>query len=373
MDFTRLTQLLDRLPARGVPGLECKVMKDGQEVYRHSAGYSCIETQTPVTGENLYFLYSASKVVTCTAALQLYERGLYLMSDPIADYLPEFKEMTVRHTLPDGKAEIRPAQNPITIGQLFTMTAGLTYNTQTLPIREKLAAEGEKCTTRSMMSAIAASPLMFEPGTRWNYSLCHDVLGAFIEVISGKTFGEYLKENVFDPCGMADTAFTLAPEKKHRMAAQYCFNEKTQKPERMADENELVFGPLYESGGAGLISSLDDYMRFANALCTGAPRLIAPRTMEMMRENHLNAVQMADFNWIQMRGYGYGLGVRTMVDRARGGSNGSLKEFGWGGAAGAYVMIDPDLKLTVVFLEHMRNSLEPYIHPRIRNTVYACL
>ena len=137
-------------------------------------------------------------------------------------------------------------------------------------------------------------------------------------------------------------------------------------------------GSEYESGGAGLISSVDDYIKFANVLCNKGKtqkgeKILSECTIDLMRTNHLDKTSMKDFNWIQMRGYGYGLGVRTMIDKAKGGSLSSIGEFGWGGAAGTYAMIDPENEITVFYAQHMLNNQEPYVHPRIRNIVYQCL
>ena len=163
---------------------------------------------------------------------------------------------------------------------------------------------------------------------------------------------------------------------KSRLAMQY-LNEDGKGIRPIGAENFYVLGPAYDSGGAGLITSVDDYIRFADMLAMGGvgatgERILSKAAIDLMRLNHLNDVQMKDINWIQMTGYGYGLGVRTMTDKTRG-SLSPVGEFGWGGAAGAYVLIDPEREMSVYFAEHMRNSLEPFVHPRIRNILYACL
>lgn len=378
MNFGDLAAFMDQITDWRIPGADCSVYHRNKPVFRHLAGYADVALSKPVTEDALYFLYSASKVITCAAALQLFERGKFLMTDPVGEYLPEFRDMYVKRATEHGKTELIKAKNSIAIRDLFTMTAGLTYDLDTPSIRAVRERTGNRCPTREIVRAIAGEPLLFEPGAHFNYSLCHDVLGGLIEVVSGRKFREYLNENIFGPLDMRDTGFRLTDGRKARMAKQYIFDNAKNAALETPLENDYVLGSEYESGGAGLISSVDDYMKFANALCnkgmsqTGE-RILGRRTIDLMKTNHLDEISLRDFNWIQMTGYGYGLGVRTMIGRETGGSLSPVGEFGWGGAAGAYVLIDQENELAVFYAQHMRNSQEPYVHPRIRNLVYHCL
>lgn len=372
MDFSRLAAFLDRLPPRGIPGVDCAVTLDGETVFRHGAG--------EFAEDALYFIYSASKPITCTAALQLYERGDFLLNTQVREFLPEYADVTVRHRLPDGSEEIRPATRPVLMRDLFAMSAGLTYDTNSPAFQELNARTNGAPTTREVAAAMAKSPLMFEPGEHWNYSMCHDVLAAVVEVISGKRFSDYLQENIFDPVGMPDTGCVVRfpEEKRARLAKQYAFDEKEERAHEIESRCTFDLGPNHESGGGGLYSTLTDYTAFAAALANdgmtkSGKRLLSPATINLMRTNMLSEQATRDVNWIQLDGYGYGLGVRTMIDKALGGSNGSLGEFGWSGMAGAYLMVDPDRRLTVTYMQHMVNNLEAYTHPRLRNITYACL
>lgn len=378
MDFKLLESFLDYITKWRIPGADCAVYYKNKPAFRYSAGFADIKSKKPITSDNLYNLYSASKVITCTAALQLFERGKFLMTDPVWEYLPEFKEMYIQKVMENGKIELIKADSSIKIRDLFTMSAGLTYNLNTPSIQAVKEKTQNKCPTREIVKAIADSPLMFEPGTHWNYSLCHDVLGGLVEVISGKKFSRYLDENIFKPLGMKDTGFYPTDEKKLRMATQYRFDDEKNIAAEIPSANGYVPGSEYESGGAGLISSVDDYMKFANALCSkgkshNGEQILSKRTIDLMRTNHLDEASLKDFNWIQMSGYGYGLGVRTMIDKTKGGSLSPVGEFGWGGAAGAYVMIDPDNEVALFYAQHLLNNQEPYVHPRIRNIAYNCL
>jgi CubicO group peptidase (beta-lactamase class C family) len=286
--------------------------------------------------------------------------------------------MKVRLVDVRGVVETRPAVRPIRIQDLFTMSAGLSYDLGSDPIRKVLEDTGGRASTAQIVRAIAEEPLRFEPGTHWNYSLCHDVLGRLIEVFSGRTFGAYLKENLFDPIGMKDTGFDRSRDRLDRMASQYRYEESSGRAKEIAKDNSYVLGPEYESGGAGLVSSVEDYGLFVEMLCHGGTtpsgeRLLADRTIDLMRTNHLDAVRMKDFDWIQKAGYGYGLGVRTMIDPALGGSTGPTGEFGWSGAAGCYALVDPESGIAAFYAQHMLNNMEPHVHPRLRNILYACI
>lgn len=358
----------------GIPGCEISVYHKHKPIERYTAGWPDRENEIPISGNDLYIMYSATKVITCAAALSLYENGGFLMTDELSEYLPEFKDMTILTA--DGR--YIKAENKIRMQDLFTMSAGLTYNLDTVPIKKLRESTGGRCPTRDIARAIAESPLVFEPGTHWNYSLCHDILGAVIEVISGKKFGDYIKEKITEPCGMKDTGFVIKKGSENRLACQYRYDYDKKYAERIPNDNVYRLGSEYESGGAGLISTVDDYMLFAEAMCSGGTtqygeRILSPKTIDLMRTNHLDAIRLGDFNWIQMKGYGYGLGVRTMIDPAAGGALSSPGEFGWGGAAGAYVLIDPEEELSIVYGQHMLNNLEPYVHPRLRNIIYTSL
>lgn len=379
MNFQFLTEFLDGLPAKGIPGTDCVVTEGYRTVYRHFSGFSDREAKTPMRGDERFYLYSCSKVVTCVAALTLYEKGMFLLTDPLSEYIPEFKDMTVRTVKANGEETVVPCRREISVGDLFSMTAGFDYDLAVPEIREVVERTGGRAPTLEVVRALAARPLLYEPGTHWRYGLEHDVLGAFVEVLSGQSLGRYLQEHVFDPLGMKRSGFPDSPLAREGMMAQYRRDELTGEVARIpVEENEFVFGTEYESGGAGLVSCVEDYARFAAALANGGvgengERVLGKNTIDLMRTNRLDARQMRDFDWIQFKGYGYGLGVRTLVDKAAAGSPGPLGEFGWAGAAGAYVLIDPERRLGMFYAQHMRKSMEPYVHPRLRNILYGCL
>ncbi len=387
LDLTKLKQYMDDLCAWRIPGNAAIVYRDGRPIFSYASGYADLAAGRRMAGDELLHLYSCSKPITVAAALTLYEQGRFLLSDPLPEYLPEFREMWVRR--PDGGTE--KAKTPITIHDLFRMTAGFDYDV-TRPCFETARQETNgRMDTRAVIRALATEPLAFHPGEHWNYSLCHDVLACLVEVISGKKFRDYVQEAIFDPLDMAESGYHHDITDP-RMAQQYRFApagelipEGIFAQERAGGHivkhdqgNWLIFGPEYDSGGAGVTTTLADYGKFAFALAHGGvgmtgERILSARTIDLARLDHLTPAQAADLNWPQLRGYRYGLGVRTMADSAAGGSNGSVGEFGWGGAAGATLLVDPAEKLALVYAHFMLNPQEEHYQPRLRNVLYACL
>ena len=385
--FNRLDDLLKSFVDRGPAGCACSVIKDGEIMYEGYFGYADLETQKPITADTIYRIYSMTKVVTCTAALILYERGLYLLNDPLYEYLPEFKNPQVYHRTPTGDIYTAPASRPILVKDLFTMSSGLTYGgnqneteRQTSKLMEELRqkqAAGEKYDVRALSKALAEIPLAFEPGSHWKYGLSHDVLGAFIEVVSGKSFGEFLKEEIFEPLGMNDTFFRIPDHKKDRLCSLYNRSDDGTLTKNTSMDANYQPDATFEGGGGGLLSTLGDYSRFAQMLACGGEldgvRILGSKTIDLMRTNHLSPQQLADFNWPYLAGYGYGLGVRVMIDPVAAGSNGSIGEFGWCGLAGTWVMIDPEERLSAVYMQQMIPNFEEYHQPRLRAVIYGAL
>jgi len=378
MDFTKVKGFLESLKNVGVPGTDMAIYIKGNEVFRHQTGVTNLESLSPVTTDTLFPIYSMTKVITCVCALRLFEEGVFSLNDSLSDYLPEFTDMEVRTVLDNGEVCIAPAARPIRVVDLFTMSSGLTYN-QTPEVASLMQKTNNNFTLKEFSEAISKDPLYFEPGTHWHYGFSHDVLGRLIEVISGGALGAYFDKYIFNPLGMKDTFFRLPKEKEGRVVTCYEYDEKNKKHNKQTNlPIRFDLDCKYESGGGGLISTVDDYAKFANALCAGgvAPdgyRIISNNTIDLMRTNHLDAARMDDYKWVHHSGYGYGLGVRTMVDKAAGGSNGSIGEYGWSGMAGTYLLIDPAFDLTFVYAQQLMPSKEEYVAPRLRNVVYGCL
>lgn len=374
------------------PGVDCMVCREHEVVFRYFTGMRDLENQIKMDGNELYLIFSMTKMLTCTAALQLFEQGKFLLKDNLSMYFPEFAEMKLAGGEFDTEAAARIttgggtekgsevyrerlAKNPITIKDLFTMGAGLDYALDDKAITEAL--EAGKTSTGDLVRAMAGKALGFEPGTRFRYSLCHDVLGALVEVLSGISLGEYMEANIFAPLGMKNTFFGIPKtrERLDKMAVRYTYDAQ-RIPQRLPLECAFNLSEEYESGGAGLTSCTEDYALFLDALACGGmgkngSRILAPATVALMGTNHLKGQQVEDFYQLR-QGYGYGLGVRTHIDKTESGSLSPLGEFGWDGAAGAFSMVDPENKISMTYFQHIHNW-DVRIQTEMRNALYGCL
>lgn len=341
--FEKLSEFLDSYLKLGIPGYDFIIAKNGEVIYRRIKGFSDLENKIPMNGEEQFNLYSCSKPVTCTAALQLLEKGMYCLDDPLSDYMPEFKKMSVK-----TQDEIVPAKNQITIRNLFTMTAGLTYETASPALlRAKEDTKG-RCPTRELIRYLAQEPLAYQPGEKWQYSLGHDVLAALIEVLSGMKFQDYVRINIFEPLGMKHSSFLLSDAERKNVVPQYKVADKGE-IKRIDNEITLKFGPEYASGGAGCISSVWDYHLFMQALLKG-DIILGKDTVRLMSSPQLNEQQQKTFEAYYGNKYAYGLGVRCPK------VNGPRTDFGWDGAAGAFMMIDLDAGVTAMRMQHVIGS-----------------
>ena len=372
---TELKNFLDSLVKRGIPGCDCAIRHNRRPVFRHMAGYADSAGKKPVTDGQIYWIYSVTKLFTCTAVMQLIEKGSIGLDDPVCDYLPDYRNLTVKHG-----SSIKRAENTMTIRHLLSMQSGLNYNLNAPSIQRALQETDGQATTSQVVEALAEEPLDFEPGTHYQYSLSHDVLGAVIEVVTGRRFGKYLDDKIFRPLGMKHTGFTLTPNRKAKLADQFRYDTQQKISTRIPPSNHFVLSRRYESGGAGLISTVDDMMLFLDALCNGGTskdgyRLLAPESIDRMRTDQLNDISRKDFARFGKIGYGYGLGVRTLVDKEKSGSESPLGEFGWGGAAGAYALVDPENHLAIYYAQHVLGCefVCREVQPRIRDLAYRML
>lgn len=375
MNFEKLTAYIDSLKNEGIPGSDLVVYKDHECIYRHFTGLRDREKNIPMDGNELYWIYSATKVHTCTAALQLVEQGLIGLDDPVGKYLPAYNTLSV---IENGR--VRANWKTMTVRHLFAMQGGLNYDIESPSIMKAKFYSGNKADTLTLVNAMAEEPLSFDPGTHYQYSLCHDVLAAIVEVVSGMKFSEYLKKNIWDKLGMKDIGFTLTEDMKARFATQYEYDEATHtsRLSERGDNNRYQLTPNYESGGAGIICSVDAYILLSDALACGGvgktgERILKMETIDLMRTNQQTGDALADWTSHKRRGYGYGLGVRTMMDTTY--SKGPKGEFGWDGAACAYTMIDPENHVSCYYAQQVFGCGYGYytIHPTIRDLIYEGL
>ena len=378
MNFEPLKQFLDNcLPSLSIPGSDTVIYKGHEEIFRYQSGYENIRLGTPMRPDSLYHMYSVTKVSTCVAATQLIERGEILITDPVSAYFPEYRNITVKVKNPDGTEEIRPAKTPLLIKHLLTMTAGIDYNLSRPSIERVKKATGGRCPTLDIVRALPEDPFIFDPGANYQYSLALDIIGGLVELVSGKKLSAYMKENIFDPLGMKNTSFGLTDSKLERLATQYAYENK-KAVEIPKDYNPYVFGSEYDSGGAGLISSVDDQILLADALThlgmgKSGNRILSSYGVNLMRTNALNELQYKTFNTTaHVRGYGYGYGVRTNMHPEDSGNIMPIGEFGWDGAKLSYLSSCPETGISIFHAEHM-GALHGTVIPRLRNIIYSCL
>lgn len=389
MDFTNLKKCMDEHVAHEHrPSVDVLVYRNHELLFRYFKGVMDIENGGELKGDEYYFIYSMTKMITCCCALQLLEQGKYDLDDPISKWLPEYSKMriTAEALNTENAAKIASGQavgedvkveddgyakTPITVRHLFTMTAGLDYAIYCDEIRN--AKENGKTTTREIVASFAEKTLGFEPGTRFRYSLCHDVLGALVEIWSGKKFGDYMKENVFEPLGMKNTFFGL-PQDITKMPSLYSIyvNQPFKKEELRC---VYTITDEYESGGAGLTSTTEDYALFLDAVASGGVgksgnRILKQETINLWKTNQLSGQAAEDFDNMR-RGYGYGLGVRVHIDPTRSGTISPVGEFGWDGAAGAFSMVDPVNNISLTYFQHVCGFAPD--QSAIRNALYKDL
>ena len=326
-----------------------------------------------MSNRDIYWIFSATKVITCIAAMRLVEEGRLNLDDPVSKYIPEFANVTVKQK--DGT--VVPANNTMTVLHLFTMTGGMSYN---LKAKEILAATTPTVSTLELVRAMAKTPLSFEPGTHYQYSLCHDVFAAVVEVVSGMRFSDYLDTLMFKPLGITDMGFRPNTEQFSRFSASYNYHDGTATATPRELKNAYAFSPNYDSGGAGLFATVDEYMKIISTIACGGTTtdgysLLKPETIAMMQENRLCDDALNDFVNRRHYGYGWGLCGRVHLNSSMSDSLSPVGEFGWDGAAAAFVMIDTANRIALYLGTHVHSCTYMYykIHPTVRNLLYEGL
>ncbi len=371
-----------------IAGAIARVSRRGQVAYARTMGWLDREARIPMRDDAIFQIMSMTKPVTAVALMTLYDEGAFHLNTPIASFLPEFRDTKVfaRETA-DG-IEVEDLKQPLTFRHLFTHTAGLSYgwNDQD-PVDRAYQAEtrrkeetGEAFTNQTLCEGLARLPLAFQPGTHWRYSLAIDVLGRLIEVISGKPLDVFFEDRIFKPLDMVDTGFFVPPSKMDRVATVYGHPEPGKGLLRMDKLKPHQSSPSWLSGGGGLVSTMDDYARFAQMLVNGGAldgtRILSPRTVALFSQNHAPAAALpygfVD-NDLYHAGYGYSLGTRVLMDVSASGLSGSVGEFGWDGAFATYFWVDPTESLTgVLMLQHTPNAQYP-LHQQFKQLTYQAL
>lgn len=368
----RITAHLERnyVEPGKIAGCQVLVGRRGIPAYFRSFGLADRERGKPVQDDTVFRIYSMTKPITSVALMTLYEQGHFQLNDPVSRVIPEWKNHRVYVSGEGESMETVEPKQPMTFRNILGHTAGLSYGASNHPADRVYRtlhvdrSEGE--TLRGFVEKLANVPLRYHPGERWMYSYATDVCGYLVEAISGKRFDRYLQEEIFDPLGMKDTSFRVAPEKASRLAANY--QRRPDKSFGLVDDPErstFLREPSFFSGGGGLTSTTADYYRFCEMLRRGGEldgrRILGSRTLRLMTQNHLaggrDLTQMAigTFSETAYEGVGFGLGFATTLGEVAAGTMGA-GDFYWGGAASTIFWVDPIEDLEVIFMTQLMPS-----------------
>ena len=388
--LARLQDILDEMVAdRFVSGASCMVLQHGRELCYYESGYRDIAGKKPISRDTIFRFYSMTKPVTAVAVMMLVEEGRLDLLAPVYDFFPEFQD---QYYIRDGKKI--SVQTPVQIRHLLNMTAGLSYpggsadetDAQTDALIREIIAKLDTdaaLSTQEVVGRIGKIPLLFEPGMRWNYGLCADVLGAVVEKISGMRFGQFLEQRIFEPLQMADTGFFVPGEKQSRLAKVYDWDEQAgalaeREPNHLGIATRMAKAPAFESGGAGLAGTINDAAKFASMLTARGKteegvKLISEKTWEYMISAGLTDAQRAGIVWESLPGYSYGNLMRILEEPGRAVSFGSKGEYGWDGWLGAYMMNDPVNELTLLIMNQRMNTGTTRYTRKMRNILFSAL
>jgi CubicO group peptidase (beta-lactamase class C family) len=388
MSSARLGRIIPTLNAKveagQLPGAVVAVARRGRLAFHEAVGHLGPGASTPMPRDALFAIASMTKPVTGVAALLLWEQGLLGLADPVERFLPQLCDRRVavlnqRVLAGQGPIETVPARRSITMLDLMRHTSGLTYGGRGTTAVHALYpassnAAGASLDSRTFLERLAAAPLLYQPGTVWDYGLSIDVIGLVVEALSGQTLGAFLEDRLFRPLGMVDTGFQVPPDKVARLARPLPRDPDTHEPQTVPDRARAL---KFECGGGGLASSALDYLRFAQMLLGGGvlgeTRLLGRKTVEAMRTNRMtpdieNRIAALDPN---SEGYGFGLTVAVREQPST--LMGSLGEFYWNGAYGTLWWADPTEDLVVVFMAQVPGEQRRQYRPLINALVYQAL
>lgn len=365
-------------------GASTLILQDGKEIYYNAEGFIDIEKQKKVERDSIFRLYSMSKPITGAAVMLLCEDGLLDLNLPVGEFLPTYKKQVF---LCDG--EKKPVWRDMKVKDLLNMTSGLSYGgisnenetfttALTLELMRRMDTDHEM-TTLEFASSLGDGPLLFSPGTDFNYSFSADVLGAIIEVVTGKRFGDFMKERIFEPLEMQDTDFWVPAEKQERLTKVYEQSSKGLKEytfNNLGVNLAMAHRPGFESGGAGLVSTLDDYNKFAQMLMNkglyNGKRIMQEGTVKYFTCGKSEASADRAIQYMDgMNGFTYANLLRVCETPERSVTLCSKGEYGWDGWLGPYFINDPAHKITILHMLQRKDSGTTSYMRRIRNVVYS--
>lgn len=390
----RLAQIppyLNRYVDEGkLPGYLVLVARKGHPAFLHRYGLRDVEADLPIEEDTIFRFYSMTKPITSVALMMLYERGLFQLNDPVSRFIPEFGQMQVYVSGEGDNIVTRPPQREVTIRDLFSHTAGLTYGfVGGHPVADLYSQRNiQGGTAQDMINHLAELPLLFDPGTKWNYSVATDVLGYLVEVISGKSLDVFFEEQIFQPLSMVDTGFYVPQEKADRFAACYDYVQRDDGSDSFdvssyGSQDRYLARPKFLSGGGGLVSTASDYFRFTQIMLNKGAldgnQLLGRKSVELMTTNHLpgntdlSGMGMPVFSETPYDGIGFGLGFSVMLDPAAAQILGSPGEYAWGGLASTAFWVDPAEEMTVIFLTQLIPSSTYPIRRDLRVLTYQAV
>ncbi len=366
-----------------IPGAMMVIQRKGKTVYSETLGLRDVTTKQPMTADTIFRIYSMTKPITTVAAMVLVEEGKLLLDEPVSKYIPAFKDtkVGVERKSEDGKVtlDLVPQARQMTVQDLMRHTSGITYGFFGVGEVKKLYAQlpiAGDFDNVEFADKIAGLPLVYQPGTTWDYSYSTDILGRVVEAASGKTLYQFFKERIFDPLGMSETAFYVPDAKKHALIAEPLPSDRTIGPGAEVGDPRVV--KKWESGGGGLVSTMSDYLRFATMIANGGEfggkRLLSPKTIAYMGADHIGAGSgvVPGPYYLPGRGFGFGLGFAVRTTAGISPVEGSVGDMSWSGAAGTTFWVDPKEEMTVVFMSQTV-SQRTRIRATLRNLVYGAM
>ena len=384
-DPDRCTRMLQTLQAQvdcgRLPGAVALIARQGRVLLHEAIGSLDPAKGTPMPLDAIFRIYSMTKPLVSVAAMQLVERGKLQLTDPVARYLPAFAQVQLGRQ-EQGRLQLQRPRAAITVYDLLRHTAGMTYEfLGQSPVQKMYEEAGLRITARGHSNAefadlLARMPLMFEPGSIWEYSRATDVLGALLEVVAGQSLGQLLQEQVLGPLGMVDTAFYVPPDKQHRIAQAFAHDPDGGTPMPLIDLTEV---PRLESGGGGLGGTVADYARFCQCMLNGGildgQRLLSPQTVRFMTADHLGRIgqnRTENAGNMLAPGTGFGLGFSVRLAAGLDTLPGSVGLYSWGGIAGTTFWVDPQQDMFAILMIQAPNQRE-FFRPLFRNMVYAAM
>lgn len=391
--LNRITDFIERnYIANGkLSSAQALVTRHGYVSYFRSFGMQDRERAVPMRDDAIFRIYSMSKPITSVALMQLYEKGLFQLNDPVSRFVPSWRKHKVWVSGDGDAMELADPVRPVTMRHMLNHSGGLSYGSavgdSAHPVDKAYAAAGinwqAKDTLSTFLEKLSNVPLRYQPGEAWLYSYSTDVCGALVEVLSGQPYDEYLQEHIFGPLGMVDTSFWVRPEKLDRFTTNY--SRRPDKTLQVVDDPQnstYAAKPVFFSGGAGLTSTMADYLRFCEMLRRGGEldgaRILGPRTLELMHMNHLpgnqdlTQVALGSFSETANEGVGFGLGFAKVLDPVASGSI-VAGDYYWGGAASTIFWIDPKEDLAVIFMTQLMPSSTFNFRGQLKSMVYSAI